>query len=41
MDDFTLDVTRTIDNMIDEIELLPFCYENVLDLPKLSATLIL
>jgi len=30
MDDFTLDVVRTIDTMIDESELLPFRYKNVL-----------
>jgi hypothetical protein len=41
MDDFTLDVVRTIDTMIDEAELLPFRYQNVLDLPTVSATLIL
>jgi hypothetical protein len=29
MDDFTLDVVRTIDTMIDESELLPFRYQNV------------
>jgi hypothetical protein len=29
MDDFTLDVVRTIDTMIDEGELLPFRYTNV------------
>jgi hypothetical protein len=29
MDDFTLDVVRTIDTMIDEGELLPFRYQNV------------
>jgi hypothetical protein len=31
MDDFTLDVVRTIDTMIDESDLLPFRYTNVLD----------
>jgi hypothetical protein len=31
MDDFTLDVVRTIDTMIDESESLPFRYQNVLD----------
>jgi hypothetical protein len=31
MDDFTLDVVRIIDTMIDESELLPFRYHNVLD----------
>jgi len=31
MDDFTLDVVRTIDTMIDESDLLPFRYQNVLD----------
>ncbi len=41
MDDFTLDVVRTIDTMIDEAELLPFRYQNVLDLGGVSATLIL
>jgi len=30
MDDFTLDVVRTIDTMIDEGELLPFRHLNVL-----------
>jgi len=30
MDDFTLDLVRTIDTMIDEGELLPFRYKNVL-----------
>lgn len=29
MDDFTLDVVRTIDTMIDEADLLPFRYQNV------------
>jgi len=29
MDDFTLDVIRTINTMIDEGELLPFRYQNV------------
>jgi hypothetical protein len=29
MDDFTLDVVRTIDTMIDESDLLPFRYQNV------------
>jgi hypothetical protein len=29
MDDFTLDVIRTIDTMIDEADLLPFRYANV------------
>jgi hypothetical protein len=41
MDDFTLDVVCTIDTMIDEGELLPFRYQNVFDLPTVSATLIL
>jgi hypothetical protein len=31
MDDFTLDVVRTIDTMIDESDLLPFRYLNVRD----------
>jgi hypothetical protein len=29
MDDFTLDVVRTIDTMIDESDLLPYRYQNV------------
>jgi hypothetical protein len=29
MDDFTLDVTRTIDDMLDDVESLPFRYRNV------------
>jgi hypothetical protein len=29
MDDFTLDVIRTIDTMIDEADSLPFRYTNV------------
>ena len=29
MDDFTLDVTRTIDDMLDDVESLPFRYQNV------------
>jgi hypothetical protein len=31
MDDFTLDVVRTIDTMLDEVDSLPFRYQNVLD----------
>jgi hypothetical protein len=31
MDDFTLDVVRTIDTMIDEADSLPYRYQNVLD----------
>jgi hypothetical protein len=34
MDDFTLDVVRTIDTMIDESDLLPFRYQNVLDIVR-------
>jgi hypothetical protein len=34
MDDFTLDVIRTIDTMIDESDLLPFRYQNVLDIVR-------
>jgi hypothetical protein len=29
MDDFTLDVVRTIDTMLDEVDSLPFRYQNV------------
>ena len=29
MDDFTLDVIRTIDTMIDEADSLPYRYQNV------------
>jgi hypothetical protein len=29
MDDFTLDVVRTIDTMIDEADSLPYRYQNV------------
>jgi len=28
MDDFTLDVVRTIDTMLDEVDSLPFRYQN-------------
>jgi len=29
MDDFTLDVVRNIDTMIDEVDSLPYRYQNV------------
>jgi hypothetical protein len=29
MDDFTLDVVRTIDTMLDEVDSLPYRYQNV------------
>jgi hypothetical protein len=29
MDDFTLDVVRTIDTMIDEADSLPYRYQNL------------
>jgi len=29
MDDFTLDVIRTIDTMLDEVDSLPYRYQNV------------
>jgi hypothetical protein len=28
MDDLTLDVTRTIDTMLDEVDSLPYRYQN-------------
>ena len=30
MDDLDNDIRRTIDDHVDETELLPFCYQNVL-----------
>ena len=31
MDDLDLDIKRTIDDHLDDAELLPFCYLNVRD----------
>ena len=34
MDDFTLDIKRTIDDAVDTAESLPFRYQNVLDIVR-------
>jgi hypothetical protein len=31
MDDLYIDINRTIDDQVDETELLPFCYINLID----------
>jgi hypothetical protein len=34
MDDFTLDIKRTLDDAVDEAESLSFRYQNVLDIVR-------
>jgi hypothetical protein len=34
MDDYTLDIKRTLDDAVDEAESLPFRYQNVRDIVR-------